>query len=60
MKFNQGNFIDTTKLSKRQARREISSLVTAFIGLAYEGISGYLHEKRQKAFVAMENKVNLE
>ena len=42
----------------------ISSLVTGFIGLAYECISSYLHNRRQKAlqkaFVAMENKVNLE
>ena len=39
-------------------------LVTGFIGLVHEGISSYLHSKRQKAlkkaFVAMENQVNIE
>ena len=42
----------------------ITSLVTGFIRLAYEGISSYLHTKRQKAlqkaFMAMENQINLE
>ena len=42
----------------------IASLVTGFIKMVYEGISSYLHNKRQKAlkkgFVAMENQVNLE
>ena len=45
-------------------RSIIVSLVTNFIGLAYEGISSHLLNKRQetlhKAFVAMENKVNLQ
>ena len=38
----------------------IALLITGFIGLAYEGISSYLHNKRQKslhrAFIAMDNK----
>ena len=38
--------------------------MTGFIGLAYEGISSYLHNKRQKtlqkAFDAMETNVKLE
>ena len=42
----------------------IASLVTSFIGLAYEGISSNLYNKRQQAlcktFVGMENKVNLQ
>ena len=42
----------------------IYSLVTSFIGMEHEGISSYLHNRRQKAlqnaFMAMENKVNLE
>ena len=42
----------------------LTLLVTSFIGLAYKGISSYLHNKRQtdlkKAFIAMENQVNLE
>ena len=49
---------------KKEKRNTIASLVTSFIGLVYEGISNYLHNKRQKAlhktFVAMENKVNLQ
>ena len=47
---------------RKEKRSIIASLVTSFIGLAYEGISSYLHNKRQKAlhktFVAMENKSN--
>ena len=50
---------------ERKVRRGIiTSLVTGFIGLAYEGISSYLHPKRHKAlhkaFVAMESKVYLQ
>ena len=54
----------TLKKSKREKRGIVTTLVTGFIGLAYEGISNYLHNKRQKAlqksFDAMERKVNLE
>ena len=50
--------------NKREKRGIITSLVTGFIGLANEGISSYLHNKRQKAlqrvFIAMEKWVNLE
>ena len=50
--------------NRREKRSLIASLVTFFIGLVYEGISSYLHNKRQKAlkkaFVAMENQVNLQ
>ena len=49
---------------KKERRGIITSLVTGFIGLAYEGISSYLHNKRQKAlqraFIAVEKQVNLE
>ena len=42
----------------------ITSLITGFIGLAYEGISGFLHYKRQKALhkavQAMESKVDIQ
>ena len=45
-------------------REIITSLVTGFFGLAHEGISRYLNNRRQKAlhkaFVAMENKINLQ
>ena len=46
---------------RKEKRSIIPSLVASFISLAYEGISSYLHNRRQKelhkAFVAMENKV---
>ena len=48
----------------RQKRGIITSLITGFIGLAYEAISSFLHHKRQKslqkAVHAMENKVDLQ
>ena len=50
--------------SKVEKRHTIALLITGFIGLAYEGISSYLHTKRQKAlhkaFIALENKVNIQ
>ena len=50
--------------NKKGKRGIITSLVTGFIGLAYEEISSYLHDKRQKAlqraFIAMEKQVKLE
>ena len=48
----------------RHKRGIITSLITGFIGLAYEGISSFLHHKRQKtlqkAVHVIENKVNLQ
>ena len=48
----------------RQKRDIIMSLITGFIGLAYEGISSFLHHKRQKALQkavhAIENRADLE
>ena len=42
----------------------IGSLISGFIGLACEGISSYLHDRRHKALhkavVTMENKVNIQ
>ena len=50
--------------NRKEKRSIIAPLVTGFIRLLYEGISSYLHNKRQKAlkkaFVAMENQVNLQ
>ena len=50
--------------NRKEKRRIIASLVPSFIYLTYEGISSYLHNKRQKAlhkaFVAMDNKINIE
>ena len=48
----------------RQKRGIITSLITGFIGLAYEGISSFLHHKRQKALQkavhAIENRVDIQ
>ena len=47
-----------------QKRGFITSLITGFIGLAYEGISSFLHQRRQKALhkavQAIDNKVDLQ
>ena len=49
---------------ERQERGINTSLITGFISLAYEGISSFLHYKRQKALhkavQAMENKVDIQ
>ena len=56
--------LPTFPKQERQKRGIITSLITGFIGLAYEGISSFLHYKRQKALhkavQAMENKVDLQ
>ena len=48
---------------ERQKRGIITSLITGFISLAYEGISSFLHYKTQKALhkaaQGMENKLDL-
>ena len=50
--------------NRKEKRGIITLLVTGFIRLAYEGISSYLHNKRQKAlkkaFTAIENQINLQ
>ena len=50
--------------TERQKRGILTSLITGFIGLAYEGISSSLHYKRQnalhKAINAMEIKVDIQ
>ena len=45
---------------ERQKRGILTSTITGFIGLAYEGISSFLHYKRHKAVHAMENKVDIQ
>ena len=56
--------LPTFSKQERQKRGIITSLITGFIGLAYEGISSFLQYKRQKALhkvvQAMENKVDLQ
>ena len=56
--------LPTFSKQERQKRGIITSLITDFIGLAYEGISSFLHYKRQKALhkavQGMENKVGLQ
>ena len=41
--------LPTISTQNRQKRGIITSLITGFIGLAYEGISSFLHHKKQKA-----------
>ena len=61
---NELALILPTFLKQETNRGIIASLVKGFIGLAYEGISSFLHYKRQKALhkavQAMENKVDLQ
>ena len=56
--------LPTFSKQERHKRDIITSLIIGFIGLAYEGISSFLHYKRQKALhkvvQAMENKVDLQ
>ena len=56
--------LPTFSKQNRQKRGIITSLITGFIGLAYEGISSFLHGKRWKALHnavhAIENKVDLQ
>ena len=56
--------LPTFPTNNRQKRGIITSLITGFIGLAYEGISSFLHHKRQKALHkavhAIENTVDLQ
>ena len=46
--------------NERQKRGIITSLITGFIGLAYEGISSFLHHRRQKAVNVMKDKVDIQ
>ena len=54
----------TFSKQERQKRVIVTSLITSFIGLAYEGISSFLHYKIQKALrkavQVMENKIDLQ
>ena len=54
--------LPTFNKNDRHKRGIITSLVTGFIGLAYEGISSFLHYRRQKALQKavhiIENKVD--
>ena len=56
--------LPTFPTQDRQKRGIITSLITGFIGLAYEGILSFLHHKRQKALHkavnAIDNKVDLQ
>ena len=53
----------TISEQERQKRGIITSLINGFISLAYEGISSFLHYRRQKALhnavQAMENNVDI-
>ena len=56
--------LPTISKQGRQKRVISTSFITGFIGLAYKGISSFLHYKRQKALhkavQAMENKVDIQ
>ena len=56
--------LPTFTKQERQKRGILTSIITGFIGLAYEGISSFLHYKRQKALhkavCTMENKVDIQ
>ena len=56
--------LPTFSTQNREKRGIITSLITGFIGLAYKGISSFLHHKRQKALHkavnAIDNKVHLQ
>ena len=56
--------LPTFPTQNREKRGIITSLITGFIHLAYEGISSFLHHKRQKtlhkAVSAIDNKVDLQ
>ena len=59
-----GLILPTFPRDKRHKRGIISSLISGFIGLAYEGISSFLHHKHQKALQkavkAMERKADMQ
>ena len=50
--------------TREEKRSIIASLISGFIGLAYEGVSSFLHNRRHKALhkdvKEMENRVNLQ
>ena len=60
---NEINLI-LSQISKKQKHGIITTLVSSFIGLGYEGISSFLHHKRNKALYkavkAMDNKANIQ
>ena len=45
---------------RKEKRGIITLLITGFIGLAYEGISSFLHNRRHKTVTPMGNKVNVQ
>ena len=59
---NEIGFILPKYIEQKEKHGIITSLISGFIGLTYEGISSFLHCRRDKALVkavrAMENKAN--
>ena len=55
---------ESSTLSKQPKRQILSSIISGFIGLAFEGISSYLQHKRQKvlqkAMYTMKKRQNIE
>ena len=52
--------LPTFNKHERQKRGIITSLITGFIGVAYEGISSFLHHRRQKAVNVMKDIVDIQ
>ena len=56
--------LPTFNKHERQKRGIITSIITGFIGLAYEGISTFVHKRRQKALQktvnVMKDKVDIQ
>ena len=51
--------LPTFPTQNREKRGIITSLITGFIGLAYQGISSFLHHKRQKALHKAVNAIDI-
>ena len=61
---NETGFILPKYIERKEKHGIITSLISGFIGLAYEGISSFLQHRRHKALYkavkAMENKANIQ
>ena len=54
----------SSQVPRKQKHGIITTLISSFIGLAYEGVSSFLHHRRNMALHmairAMENRVNIQ
>ena len=58
MKYEIDLILPTFLVGKKSKRGIITSLITGFIGLAYKGISSFLHQKRHKVLHRVVNAMN--